>query len=179
MGCENVTAHSLNCSIPIIVHTVSVMACVVRGLYVTGIFEVTNGFCNIFTHILQCYAPVILSGFGRFIVPTLLIATFRRNWCWFRQVATLYRRLDRGPVLRCPTLCHVVLRCCQTTASCPSCQFGAYEPSDMWHQIEIGSQSPSAQHAEKETGVFTTCDIVDNVRYGTHNVSYSFKIQVR
>ena len=48
------------------------------------------------------YAPVILSRFGRYVVPTLLTSTFGRNWCWFRLSATL---------------CHDVLRCCLAIAT--------------------------------------------------------------
>ena len=48
------------------------------------------------------YAPVILSRFGRYVVPTLLTPTFRRNWCWFRLGATL---------------CHDVLCCCHAVAT--------------------------------------------------------------
>ena len=47
-------------------------------------------------------APVILSRFGRYVVPTLLTPTFRRNWCWFRL---------------CATLCHDELRCCHAVAT--------------------------------------------------------------
>ena len=46
--------------------------------------------------------PVILSRFDRYVVPTLLTPTFRRNWCWFRLGATL---------------CHDVLRCCHDIAT--------------------------------------------------------------
>ena len=48
------------------------------------------------------YAPVLLSRFGHYVVPTLLTPTFRRNWCWFRVGATL---------------CHDVLRCCHAVAT--------------------------------------------------------------
>ena len=47
-------------------------------------------------------APVILSRLGRYVVPTLLTPTFRRNWCWFRPGATL---------------CHDVLHCCHAIAT--------------------------------------------------------------
>ena len=47
-------------------------------------------------------APVILSRFDRYVVPTLLTPTFRRIWCWFRLSATL---------------CHDVLRCCYDIAT--------------------------------------------------------------
>ena len=40
--------------------------------------------------------------FGRYVVPTLLAPTFRRNWCWFRLGVTL---------------CHDVLRCCHALAT--------------------------------------------------------------
>ena len=54
------------------------------------------------TWICESYAPVILSRFGRCVVPTLLTPMFRRNWCWFRLGATL---------------CHNVLRCCHAVAT--------------------------------------------------------------
>ena len=47
-------------------------------------------------------APVVLSRFDRYVVPTLLTPTFRRIWCWFRPGATL---------------CHDVLRCCHDIAT--------------------------------------------------------------
>ena len=47
-------------------------------------------------------APVILSRFGRYVVPTLLTLTFRKNWCYFHLGATL---------------CHDVLRCCHAIAT--------------------------------------------------------------
>ena len=47
-------------------------------------------------------APVILSRFDRYVVPTLLTPTFRRIWCWFQLGATS---------------CHDVLRCCNDIAT--------------------------------------------------------------
>ena len=44
------------------------------------------------------WCPSHTTRFGRYVVPTLLKPTFRRNWCWFRPGATL---------------CHDVLRCCR------------------------------------------------------------------
>ena len=51
---------------------------------------------------ILCYAPAILSRFGRYVVPTLLTPTFRRNLCWFRLGATL---------------CDEVLLCCHAIAT--------------------------------------------------------------
>ena len=63
----------------------------------------TNEMCVSYHIILNlCNAPVILSRFGRYVVPTLLTPTFRRNWCWYRLGATL---------------CHDVLRCCHAIAT--------------------------------------------------------------
>ena len=50
----------------------------------------------------SCLPTIILSRFGRYVVPTLLTPTFRRNWCWFRLGSML---------------CHDVLRCCHAVAT--------------------------------------------------------------
>ena len=60
------------------------------------IFKIFWHFTMVRSYSMQQYrvyynAPVILSRFGRYVVPTLLTPTFRRNWCWFRLGATLCR----------------------------------------------------------------------------------------
>ena len=80
-------------------------------------------------------APVILTCFGRYVVPAWLTPTFRRNQCWFQLDATLCHDVLRFchaiatpgprycPVLTCLTsdtgkFCYVVLRYVSLPSRC-------------------------------------------------------------